>query len=128
MPNSNSPANSNNVNTVQTATQQNSINTDENPEISLVVNKIKNTSSENSHVFLQVLPVKISNGNKSLTVNALFDSGSDSTLLVQNVGSHLNVDGKEHSITFSNAISQKVKSQIKISKFSFVVKVAPYEN
>ena len=85
-------------------------------------------SSKNSHVFLQVLPVKISNGNKSLTVNALFDSGSDSTLLVQNVGSHLNVDGKEHSITFSNAISQKVKSQIKISKFSFVVKVASYEN
>ena len=62
MPNSNSPANSNNVKTVQTATQQNSINTDE------------NTSSENSHVFLQVLPVKISNGNKSVTVNALFDS------------------------------------------------------
>ena len=74
MPNSNSPANSSNVNTVQTATQQNSINTNENPEISLVVNKIKNTSSENSHVFLQVLPVKISNGNKSVTVNALFDS------------------------------------------------------
>ena len=41
MPNSNSPANSNNVNTVQTATQQNSINTDENPEISLVSIKSK---------------------------------------------------------------------------------------
>ena len=52
MLNSSSPANSNNVNTAQTAPQQNSINTDENPEILLVVNKIKNTSSENSHVFL----------------------------------------------------------------------------
>ena len=76
MPNLNSPANSNNVNTVQTALQQNSINTDKNLEIPLVVNKIKNTSSENSHVFLRVLPVKISNGNKSVTVNA-FDSGWD---------------------------------------------------
>ena len=90
MLNSSSPANSNNVNTAQTASQQNSINTNENPEILLVVNKIKNTSSENSHVFLQVLPVKISNGNKSVTVNALFDSGMDSTLLAQNVASYLN--------------------------------------
>ena len=75
MPNLNSPANSDNINTIQTAPQQNSVNTDENPEIPLVVNKIKNTSSENSHLFLQVLPVKISNGNKSVTVNALFESG-----------------------------------------------------
>ena len=75
MPNLNSPANSDNVNTIQAVPQQNSVNTDENPEIPLVVNKIKNTSSENSHLFLQVLPVKISNGNKSVTVNALFESG-----------------------------------------------------
>ena len=58
IPNSNSPVNPNNVNTVQTAPQQNSINTNENPEIFVVVNKIKNTSSENSHAFLRVLPVK----------------------------------------------------------------------
>ena len=56
MPNSNSPENSNNANTAQTARQQNLINTDDNPKIPLVVKKIKNTSSENSHVFLQVLP------------------------------------------------------------------------
>ena len=41
MPNSNSAANSNNVNTVKTAPQQNSIHSDENPQIPLVVNKIK---------------------------------------------------------------------------------------
>ena len=62
MPNLNSPANSDNVNTAQTAPQQNSVNTDKSPEIPSGVNKIKNTSSENSHVLLQVLPVKISNG------------------------------------------------------------------
>ena len=50
-------------------------------------------SSENSHVFLQVLPVKISNGNKSVTVNVLFDLGLDSTLLAQNVASYLNLNG-----------------------------------
>ena len=62
-------------------------------------------SSENSHVVLRVLPVKISNVNNSVTVNALFDSGSDSTLLAQNVASYLNLNGKEQSITFSNSIS-----------------------
>ena len=51
MPESNSPANSSNVNTVQTALQQNSINTVANPEILLVVNNIRNTSSENSRLF-----------------------------------------------------------------------------
>ena len=83
----------NNVNIVQTAPQQNSINNDENPETPLVVNKIKNMSSENSYTFLQVLPVKISNGNKSVTVNVLFDLGLDSTLLAQNVASYLNLNG-----------------------------------
>ena len=47
----NSPANSSNVNAVQAPSQQNSINTDENPEIPLVVNKIKSMSSENSRLF-----------------------------------------------------------------------------
>ena len=122
MPNSNSPANSNNLNTVQTAPQQNSINTAENPEIPLVVNKIK-TSSENSHGFFQVLPVKISNRNKSVSVNAFFDSGSDSTLLAQNAASYLNSNGKEQSITFSNAINQ-----VKIIKLFFVAKVTSDEN
>ena len=51
MPNSNSPANPGNVNTVQTVPEQNLINTDENLEMLLVINKIKNTSPENSHVF-----------------------------------------------------------------------------
>ena len=123
MPYSSSPANSNNVNTVQTAPQQKSINTDENPEIPLVVNKIKNTSSESSHVFLPVLPVKISNGNKSVTVKALFDSGSDSTLLAQDVASYLNLNGKEQSITFYNAISQKSKVKSKLVNFSLPSKL-----
>ena len=118
MPKSNSPANSKNVNTVQTAPQQNSINTDENPEIPLVVNKIKNMWSENPHVFLQVLPVKISNGNKSVTVNALFASGSDATLLAQNKASYLNLNGTEQLITFSNAISEKSKVKSKLIYFS----------
>ena len=72
MPRSNSPSTTNSVNTAQTVPQQNPINIDKAREIPLAVNKIKNTSSENPIAFLQVLSVKISNENKSVTVNALF--------------------------------------------------------
>ena len=82
-------------------------------------------SSENSHVFLQFLPVKISNGNKFSTVNALFDSGSDSTLLAQIVANYLNLNGKEQSVTFSNAISQKSKVKSKLVNFSLPSKLHP---
>ena len=48
----------------------------------------------------------------------LFDSGLDSALLAQNVASYLNLNGKEQSITFSNAISQKSKGKSKLVNFS----------
>ena len=48
----------------------------------------------------------------------MFDSGSDSTLLAQNVASYLNLNGKEQSITFSDAISQKSKVKSKSVNFS----------
>ena len=82
-------------------------------------------SSENSHVFLQVLPVNISNGNKSVIVNALFDSGSDSTLLAQNVATYLNLNGKEQSITFSNEINQKSQVKSKLVNFSLSSELHP---
>ena len=47
----------------------------------------------------------------------MFDSGSDSTLLAQNVASYLNLNGKEQSITFSDAISQK--SKVKSTSVNF---------
>ena len=58
------------------------------------------------------------NGIKSGTVNVFFDSGLDSTLLAQNVASYLNLNGKEQSITFSMAISQKSKVNSKLINFS----------
>ena len=76
------------------------------------------------HVFLQVLPNKISKVNKSVTVNALFDSGWDSTLLAQNVARYLNLSGKKQ-ITFSNAISQKSKVTSKLVSFSLSSKLHP---
>ena len=61
------------------------------------------------------LSVKILNGNKSVTVNALFDSGSDSTLLPQNAASYLSFNDKGQSITFS---MQLVKSRNSSQNYS----------
>ena len=80
---------------------------------------ILETRHQKIHVFLKVLPVKIANKNKSVTVNALFDSGSDCALLPQNVASYLNSIGKEQSITSSNAISQSNKSKVKSKLVNF---------
>ena len=125
MPISSSPAKPNNANTVQTALQQNSINTDENTEIPLAVNKTTSTSSENSHVFWQVLPVKISNGNKSVTVNVFFYSGSSSTLLAQKCSKLFKFKWKKQSIIFPNESSQKPKVKSKLIKFSLSSKLHP---
>ena len=123
MPNSSSLANSNNINTVQAVPQQNKINIDENSEILLVVNKVKNSSSENSLVFLDNLGIKISKRNKSVTVNVFFDSVLDSTFLSQNIGSYLNLIGKKQWINFSNATSQMWKAKSKLVKLSLSPKL-----
>ena len=55
----------------------------------------------------------------------LFDSVSDSTPLAQNVASYLNLNGKEQSITFPNAINQKSKVTSKLLNFSLTSKLHP---
>ena len=45
--------------------------------------------------------------------------------MVQNVASYLNLNGKEQSITFSNAISQKPKVKSKLVNFSLSSKLHP---
>ena len=96
----------------------------ETPEISLAVNKIQKTLLEDQ-VCLQVLPVRISNGNKSIVVNALIDSGSDSTLIAQSVSNYLNLNGQEQSIVFTNAINQTSNIKSKLVNFSLSSKLHP---
>ena len=55
----------------------------------------------------------------------MFDSRSDSTILAQNVASYLNLNGKEQSTTFSNAVSQKSNVESKLLNFSLSLKLHP---
>ena len=127
MPNSNPPVNPTNVKAVQTAQQQYIINMDESPIKLKTSSETPNLSQKFSKRAPRVLPVKISNANESFTVIALFDSGSDFSLLAQNVTNYLNLNGKYQSVTIHCNWS-KVESQVKVSQFFSAVKVTPYEN
>ena len=68
-----------------------------------------NSLRENTNTYLQVVPVIISNGVKSLCANALLDSGSDSTFISHDLANSLHLRGTNHSLEISNAISATTK-------------------
>ena len=83
MPNSNSSATPNNVNTIQTPPQKKHLQ---------LSTKLKTRHQKIDMSFQKIY--QILNGNKSVAVNALFDSRSDCTLLAENVASYLNLNDK----------------------------------
>ena len=91
-----------NLNTVRTAPQQNS------------------SAQMKTQKYIQLPQNTFAFGNKSVAVNALFNSGSDSNLLVENVASYSDLNGKEQSIKFSNAISEKSRFNSKLVNFSVI--------
>ena len=55
----------------------------------LSCNKIqKNPQQNNTTTYLQVLPLTVSYGDKAVSVNALLDSGSDSTLISKSLADY----------------------------------------
>ena len=91
----------------------------------LLLIKLKTLHKKIHMPFYEFYQSKILNGNKYVTLNVLFDSWLDSSLLPQNVGICLNLNGKEQLITFSNAITQKSKVKSKLVNFSFSSKLHP---
>ena len=53
-----------------------------------------NRQNINSHTFLQVIPVTLTNGNYQIQTNALLDSGSDATLIHEDVAAKIHLEGK----------------------------------
>ena len=84
------------------------------PELSC--NKInKNPQKKNTTTYLLVLSLAVSCGDKELSVNALLDSGSDSTLISKSLADFLNLSRQE--IQFSNAVSPTTKIKSKLVNF-----------
>ena len=55
--------------------------------------------------FLQIIPVKLSNGHTFIETNALLDCGSDTTLLRKDVAQRLSLKGKQKKLRVTSTLS-----------------------
>ena len=67
--------------------------------------------------YLQVLPISVSNGTRSVKVDAPLDSGSFSTLVTKVLAAKLKLTGEDQQLTLSNAVctSTSTMSKFQIS-------------
>ena len=85
-----------------------------------------NYGKSNAHTYLQVIPVTISNGEKSMQVNALLDTGSDTTLIKSSLAAKLNLAGKTQTMRISNVLTKK--QSIKSKSVNFTISSASRDN
>ena len=83
-----------------------------------VINSHSRTTSK--HLFLQILPVTLKHSNKTVTVNALLDSGSDTTIISENVAEYLGLEGEERQVEIKSALSKAIHFNTKIVSFEIV--------
>ena len=62
-----------------------------------------------SHSFLQVIPIILSNGPLSVETNALFECGSNTTLLRKDIAKRLNLEGAQKQLTVTSTLSKSDK-------------------
>ena len=72
---------------------------------------------DNVSKLLQIVPVIIKNGNKSVKINALLDSGSGVTLINKDLASKLNLSRDSKVLNICNAMSEVSKVKCKPVKF-----------
>ena len=69
---------------------------------------------------MQILPVTLKHSNKTVTVDALLDSGSDTTIISENVAHYLGLQGEERQVELKSVILKTVHFNIKIVSFEIV--------
>ena len=67
--------------------------------------------------YLQVLPISVSNGTRSVKVNALLDSGSDWSLITKVLADKLKLTGEDQPLTLSNAVCTSTRRMSKLVNF-----------
>ena len=70
-----------------------------------VIATVNNDMRHHGNALLQVIAVNISNKNHTVTVNALLDSGADSTITDKEVATTLGLQGTNCQLNLSSAIS-----------------------
>ena len=68
--------------------------------------------------YLQIIPVTIHNNTNSVKQWALLDTGSDATLISEEIADKLKLKGEMHNISFSNVMSMENKLPSKLVNFS----------
>ena len=66
---------------------------------------VNKTQSTETVTLIQIVPVILRNGNKTVYTNALLDSGSDTTLLRRDTAQGLDLIGTKMQLNISNALS-----------------------
>ena len=69
---------------------------------------------------MQILPVTLKHSNKTVTVDALLDSGSDTTIISENVAQYLGLQGEERQVEIKSALSKTVHFNTKMVSFEIV--------
>ena len=83
-----------------------------------VINSQSNTISK--RLFLQILPVTLKHSNKMVTVSVLLDSGSDTTIIFENVAHYLGLQGREKQVEIKSALSKTVNFNTKTVSLEIV--------
>ena len=67
--------------------------------------------------YLQVLPICVSNGTRSVKFNTLLDSGSGSTLVTKVLADKWKLTGEDQPLTLSNVVCTSTRTMSKLVKF-----------
>ena len=93
----------------------------EKPQENSIDQKESVTSNQMSSIshktFLQILPVTISNGKNIIKTNAVFDTGSDATLIRQDVARKLNLQGSSRKLEIKNVFLDSSHFNSKLVNF-----------
>ena len=81
-------------------------------------NKQDFTKPDKLRTFLQVIPVIVIHSANKTVINAMLDSGSDSTLITSDLAKILKLKEKQLKINITNAISTSVSVTSKSVEFS----------
>ena len=90
------------------------------PEIPDVENPVSSNNVQyktSPKTFLQIIPVIVTNGVKSVKTSALLDNGSESTLISKRLSDELNLAGDPKNVTLSNVMCMKSKFESKLVDF-----------
>ena len=72
-----------------------------------------------------MLPVKVSNGSQTVEVNALLDTGSDTTIMTSKLADELQIKGVKEDLNISSAIAEPVTVVSRLANFSLSSKHHP---